>query len=653
MPAAPLPPDEARRQALLDSLGLLDTGPEPVFDQITRLASRLLGFPITLFTLIDRDRQWFKSRVGVTMAETPRALSFCAHALLQADPMVVPDASVDARFSDNPLVTGPSHVRFYAGVPIRSLEGLPLGTLCAVDTRPRTLGAEQLLIMIELAEIVAREVHYRERLARAGHHVVASTDALQATEARLRAIFDLASVGIGLIDRDFHFLGVNPAITRMLGYSADELTRLTVRDVTHPDDLAASAAWFQRLHDGEIGQYAMDKRYLHKDGSFVWVSLHVSRKTDAAGNIEYFIGFITDISAQKAAEQALNALHANLEARVEERTRELLEANARLSAALARQQAAEQALKAREAQLSSVIANANDAYIALDARGRVTAWNRAAEETFGWSAQEAMGATLDRLIIPPEMAASHAEGMERYLRTGDATVIDNRLELPAVRKDGTRLMVEIRIRALEVNGETLFSAFLNDISERKRAEAQREFESRHDPLTNLLNRRALMEMLPLAQARAARRNATLALLFLDLDGFKAVNDSLGHDAGDDLLRVVAQRLLASVRVNDSVFRLAGDEFTLVLEDQAGTAAGAQAVAAKLLRQIAEPIPIGAASARVGASIGIALYAPGSGRSPEALIKEADNAMYEAKKAGRGRVWPPPDAMPPAPGGRER
>ncbi len=149
-----------------------------------------------------------------------------------------------------------------------------------------------------------------------------------------------------------------------------------------------------------------------------------------------------------------------------------------------------------------------------------------------------------------------------------------------------------------------------------------------------------MEMLPLAQARAARRQSTLALLFLDLDGFKAVNDSFGHDAGDALLRVVAQRLLASVRVNDSVFRLAGDEFTLVLEDLDGTAAGAQCVAAKLLKNISEPIPIGAASAHVGASIGIALYTPGSGISPEELIKEADSAMYEAKKAGRGRVWPP-------------
>ena len=640
MPAAPLPPDEARRQALLDSLGLLDTAPEPVFDQITRLASRLLGFPITLFTLIDRDRQWFKSRVGQALAETPRAHSFCAHALLQSDPMVVPDASVDERFRDNPYVTGPAHVRFYAGVPIRSLEGFPLGTLCAVDTRPRTLGAEQLLTLIELAEVVAREVHYRERLARAGHHVAATNDALQATQARLRSIFDLASVGIGLIDRDFRFLDVNPAITRILGYSLDELHLLTTRDVTHPDDLAASVDLFRRLRDGEIEEYATEKRYLHKNGATVWVSLHVSRKTDAAGEIEYFIGFITDISAQKEAEQALTTLHASLEARVAERTRELQDANERLSAALARQQAAEQALKTREAQLSSVIANANDAYIALDEAGRVTAWNRAAEETFGWSAQEAAGATLDRLIIPPEMAAQHAASMERYLRTGDANAIGGRLEVPAIRKDGSRLMVEIRIRALEVNGETLFSAFLHDISERKRAEAQREYESRHDALTNLLNRRALMEMLPLAQARAARRQSTLALLFLDLDGFKAVNDSFGHDAGDALLRVVAQRLLASVRVNDSVFRLAGDEFTLVLEDLDGTAAGAQCVAAKLLKNISEPIPIGTASAHVGASIGIALYTPGSGRSAEELIKEADSAMYEAKKAGRGRVWPP-------------
>ncbi len=161
MPAAPLPPDEARRQALLDSLGLLDTAPEPVFDQITRLASRLLGFPITLFTLIDRDRQWFKSRVGLAFGETPRELAFCSHAIERDEPMLVFDARQDLRFRDNPLVTGAPHIRFYAGVPLVDAQGYRLGTLCVLDREPRRLRERELRALCELAEIAMEEIRRR------------------------------------------------------------------------------------------------------------------------------------------------------------------------------------------------------------------------------------------------------------------------------------------------------------------------------------------------------------------------------------------------------------------------------------------------------------------------------------------------------------
>jgi diguanylate cyclase (GGDEF)-like protein/PAS domain S-box-containing protein len=624
MPAASRPPDETERQELLRSLNLLDTEEEEVFDRVTRLVSRLLKVPIALFSLVDENRQWFKSHVGMDARETPREYAFCAHALLQDQPLVVADAASDPRFADNPFVLGNPNIRFYAGVPIRTSGGLAIGTLCALDEQVRVLTADELCILIDLADIVQKEVQHRERLAVAGRHMMRSEAVLSASEARFRSIFDLASVGIALVSPGGAWLSVNDALCKMLGYTREELQRLTFQQITHPDDQNLDADQIRQLHNGngDLDQLQLEKHYIRKDGGIVWVHLDLSRKLNEAGVIEYIITVIKDISAQKEAERALSALHADLEARVTARTRELHE---------------------RELQLRSVIENANDAYIGLDQAGIVTVWNRAAEQTFGYSAAEAIGEALDDLIIPEGMVSAHRNGMQRYVTSGVSTVLGKRLELPAVRKDGSSLMVEVRMSALELHGQQMFSAFLHDISERKEAEARREYESRHDMLTNLLNRRALLETLPIAQGRAARTGKSMALLFIDLDGFKAVNDDLGHDAGDSVLRTVAARLQEVVRKTDSVFRLAGDEFTVLLEAMNETFCDAHQVAGKIIAELSRPVAVDGRIAGIGASIGIAVFTPEGGASPEELIKEADRQMYAAKRAGKGQVFPQPDA----------
>ena len=618
MPAAPHPPDEAERLTLLESLRLLDTEAEEVFDRITRLVARLLKVPTAVFSLVDADRQWNKSRVGIDQTELPREQAFCAYAILQDQPLVVGDAVNDERFADNPLVTGEPHIRFYAGVPIRSSGGLPIGTLCVIDDRARVLTADEMCIMIDLADIVQKEVQYRERLAVAGRHLEHSEAVLDASEARFRTIFDLASIGIALLSPQGGWLSVNRALCGIVGYTQEELMRKTFQDITHPDDLELDLHQLEQLRTGAIAQYQIEKRYIRKDSATVWVNLNVSPKRNPGGGIEYVIAVAKDIQAQKQAQAALETLHADLEQRVAARTAELRE---------------------REAELRSVIENANDAYIGLDEKGEVTVWNRAAEETFGHGALEAIGRPLESLIIPPELVHAHRGGMLRYLASGSATVLGKRLELPAVRKDGTRLTVEVRINELDVRGRKMFSAFLHDISERKQAEARREYESRHDALTGLLNRRALMETLPVAQARAQRGGQTLGLLFIDLDGFKAVNDTYGHEAGDRLLGEIATRLRGEVRKTDSVYRLAGDEFTVLLEGLCD-ARSAHVAAAKLIEAVSRPVDVEGGLARVGASIGLALFAADGDASPEQLIREADEHMYQAKRAGKGRICPP-------------
>ena len=617
MPAASYPPDEAERQRLLDALGLLDTEAEEVFDRITRLVSRVLKVPIALFSLIDAERQYFKSRVGLEMSEAPREYAFCAHTILRDQPLVVPDAASDPRFADNPLVTGAPNIRFYAGVPIRSSGGLAIGTLCAIGDHARTLKADELCILIDMADLVQKEVQYRERLAVAGRHLLRSEAVLQASEARFRSVFDLASIGIALVSPAGGWISVNRALCDIVGYSQEELQRLTFQDITLPEDLDSDVELLRRLEQGEIEQYQLEKRYVRKDGRVVWVNLNVNRKCNAGGEVEYYVSMVKDIQAQKEAQAALEALRADLEARVAARTHELGE---------------------RERELRSVIENANDAYIGFARDGRVTVWNRAAELTFGYGAAEALGQPVDALIVPPELLHAQAEVGVHGITDAASKAVGRRLELPAMRRDGSRLTVEVRVNELEVRGERRFSAFLHDISERKQAEAQREYESRHDALTGLLNRRALLETLPIAQARATRNERSLALLFIDLDGFKAVNDTLGHEAGDRLLAEIAARLRGAVRKTDSVFRLAGDEFTVLLEGL-GDAGCAHVAAAKIIDAVGQPVPIGAASAEVGASIGLALFAPGGQAGPEQLIREADEHMYQAKRAGKGRIFP--------------
>ncbi len=152
------PPDETQRLATLRSLNILNTESEERFDRLTRMAQRMFDVPIALVSLVDEDHQWFKSCVGLNIIGTPRAISFCGHAILGDDIFLIPDATEDARFADNPLVRGEPGIRFYAGCPLLAPNGQKLGTLCIIDTKPRTLSDEDLLLLRDLSAMVEEEL---------------------------------------------------------------------------------------------------------------------------------------------------------------------------------------------------------------------------------------------------------------------------------------------------------------------------------------------------------------------------------------------------------------------------------------------------------------------------------------------------------------
>lgn len=160
MQAAAIPPNEAERLATLRALGILDTDAEPEFDELVMLAATLCGTPIGLVSLVDADRQWFKAAIGLPRGESRRSLAFCAHAILQESVFTVEDATADHRFADNPMVLNQPNIRFYAGMPISTSNGHPLGTLCVIDTVSRRLNPEQK----QALEILGRQVNVRLEL---------------------------------------------------------------------------------------------------------------------------------------------------------------------------------------------------------------------------------------------------------------------------------------------------------------------------------------------------------------------------------------------------------------------------------------------------------------------------------------------------------
>jgi diguanylate cyclase (GGDEF)-like protein/PAS domain S-box-containing protein len=286
----------------------------------------------------------------------------------------------------------------------------------------------------------------------------------------------------------------------------------------------------------------------------------------------------------------------------------------------------------------AVLASALDCVIAMDRDGRVLEFNPAAERTFGYRADDVVGRELAELIVPPATREQHRRGVARSL-TGEPRLLGRRTEFVAMRADGSEFPVELSLalpQSTQKDG-LIFYGFIRDISERRRGEEQLTYMAYHDALTELPNRILAEEQIELALARARRGDGAVALMFVDLDGFKEVNDQLGHAAGDQLLAGVAARLRSVLRDSDILARHGGDEFLVLLADLPSDATMAvEHVGSKLLGSLREPFDLVGRKLRTGASIGVSLY-PADADDTETLLRHADAAMYLAKAAGGRRI----------------
>lgn len=415
---APLPPDEQERLAELITLGVLDTPPEECFDRVTRMAAIVLQVPIALISLVDADRQWFKSCVGLDVRQTSRGVSFCAHALSSDEPLVVPDSRADPRFRDNPLVLGPPNIRFYAGRPVHGPSGRRIGTFCVIDTKPRELNAHQLEMLDHLAAWAERELNVIE-LSKA-------LDAQMRSERRKREVMRSVGDAILLFDAAGVIREANSAGERLFGVSEGGLIGRNVTDLVAGPDRDAVARRLDERRQGEVNEVRLAVTAVRADGSIFPMEVVVNDLEGSDGATLIVVG--RDATAQVRAASELAA--------AQRRLRAILDA-------------------------------AGEGIAGVDAEGRITFVNEAGASMFGTTPSDLIGRPFSALTEGVEGSRLEPAPMRTSEDDTDHHLVDEVFR----RADGTTFPVEYRTGPL-VEDSVIVGAVVTfaDITERREVE---------------------------------------------------------------------------------------------------------------------------------------------------------------------------------------
>jgi diguanylate cyclase (GGDEF)-like protein len=512
------PEREALRISTLYNLSVLDTGSEERYDRLTRIAQRVFDAPIVLISLVDTDRQWFKSSLGVDLTEIPRNISFCGHAILHDEVFVIPDARLDQRFSDNPVVIGAPHIRFYAGQPLKAANNQIMGTFCILDYQPRQFSKEDIALLKDLSDLAEKEINSPDLLT--------LTSKLKTSESRLLE-----------------------ALTELKAKEASEQSR-------------------NRCLEMVLRGFPLNM-------------------------IMEFI--ILEVEAQCPKMVGCILL-------VDEETHSL-----RINTSPTLPKFYQDVLKTIPIKVGG-----GDSGTAVATGNRYVIENL---QTHPYSSHYAASAKQAGLSSSWSQPIKSVDGK----MLGALSISTHEISTPN----------EADIHLIEKTANLISIAIERDL-----ADSVIQRQANYDALTGLPNRHLLEDRLGYEISKAQRVDRQVALLFLDLDHFKDVNDTLGHEKGDQLLISVAERLLQCVRTIDTVARLGGDEFTIVM-GELQLNSDVDRVASKIIEALSQPFYLDVEVVHLSVSIGITVY-PDNAKDIETLIKNADQAMYVAKSKGRNR-----------------
>ncbi|MGO4526308.1 EAL domain-containing protein [Microvirga sp. 2MCAF35] len=703
-----LPPwEEVDRLAALQKYDILDTAPEVAFDNIAKIAAQLCDTPIAFISFLDEHRQWFKSKIGIEIAETPREFSICNHAIHEPGVFIVPDIAADPRFGRRTAADSGMVPAFYAGAPLRTKGGLPLGMLCVLDrnARPSGLSKKQEEALTSLAETVMTQLElklatrtaadgeeFTRRLLASSHDCIMAFD-LQGrlrfiSQAGLRAmeVADFGSMegrawtslwdSIAAKDASEALEKARAGGTGRFQASCATATGLQkwwdviVTSIMGRDGLPQGCLCVSRdmTEFRRVEQHLRESerrlRTLVEAMPLSFTSPQIVWFSDANGEFTYcsdvwyeYTGLGSVIGCTEWR-SVIHPLH-------RERTLELWESSMRRGVPF---------------EMEMPLRRASDGmhrwFIVRgeplkNEQGKVEQWFGIALDIHERKqSEQALTESEERLQLA--LKAAQMIAWEFNPQTGTTTRSENALALLGI-QSGTdktfltglhpddRQKVEDFLQRIQVSGsdsiecryvmpsgairwlraraeragpDRIFGVTF-DISEQKEAEEEIWRSANHDALTSLPNRNLFQRRLEAALTAAKQNDTCVSLLLIDLDDFKDINDTLGHDAGDALLQETARRLSAMVRSCDTVARIGGDEFAVLVIDplRLENATRLGTLIAEMLRQ---PFTYQKRSLVSRVSIGIAAF-PDHDGTPAELVKDADIAMYQAKSQGRNRV----------------
>lgn len=508
MESAPFASDEAARQRALEELRLLDTPAEQEFDDITLLASFICEAPIALISLVDKDRQWFKSRVGLDIPETPRNIAFCAHAILGNDIFEVSDAVLDPRFADNPVVTNDPHLRFYAGVPLRTLDQHNVGTLCVIDRKPRQLTEPQRAALKALGRQVMRLVELRKatRVQAGLRHRLEAAARLGDIVRRSQEDFIARGPSNEMFDRllgeILYFTGSEYGFIGEILFDEKEAPYLKTRAITN-------IAWndaTRKLYD-EHKKTGMIFRNLHTlfgaamtTGQPV-VANHPATDSRRGGlpsghpAMDNFLGLPFHYGDKLVGMIGMANRPGGYDDDVLDELAPLATSCAALVHAMRlddERASTGKSLAREQERFRLIVDTAAEAFVEITDDGTVTEWNQHAAEEFRVPVGDALGRPIDTLF-----SLSDAQGTPSGLRShvpGEAERRGQVRELTFVRGDGSRFQGELVMWSMPTGGERRYCAFIRNVTQRHELETQQRLRFQSETLLKEIHHRVKNNM---------------------------------------------------------------------------------------------------------------------------------------------------------------